>query len=95
MVEQLAGGALNLKWLTLDHGQLIPRILKQGDDSVGFEGALNFDESKPDGTPRKLLDVSLMRTMGWRARTSLEEGLNETYRWYVDNHEREPALRRA
>jgi hypothetical protein len=41
MVEQLAGGALKLKWLTLDHGQLVPRVLKQGDDSVGFEGALS------------------------------------------------------
>ena len=41
MTEQLTGGALNLKWLKLDHGQLIPRILKQGDDSVGFEGALS------------------------------------------------------
>ncbi|MCU1244233.1 MAG: hypothetical protein JWN02_143, partial [Acidobacteria bacterium] len=40
-VEWLTGGALNLKWLTLDHGQLIPRVLKQGDDSVGFEGALS------------------------------------------------------
>jgi len=41
MVDQLAGGALNLKWLSLDHGQLVPRVLKQGDDSVGFEGALS------------------------------------------------------
>lgn len=41
MVEQFAGGALDLKWLTLDHGQLVPRVLKQGDDSVGFEGALS------------------------------------------------------
>ena len=41
MVEQLAGGALDLKWLTLDKGQLVPRVLKQGDDSVGFEGALS------------------------------------------------------
>jgi hypothetical protein len=41
MVEQLKGGALDLKWLSVDHGQLIPRILKQGDDSVGFEGALS------------------------------------------------------
>ncbi len=41
MVEQLAGGALDLKWLTLDNGQKVPRILKQGDDSVGFEGALS------------------------------------------------------
>jgi hypothetical protein len=41
MVEQLAGGALDLKWLTLDNGQKVPRVLKQGDDSVGFEGALS------------------------------------------------------
>jgi hypothetical protein len=41
MVEQLTGGALHLKWLTLDKGQLVPRVLKQGDDSVGFEGALS------------------------------------------------------
>jgi hypothetical protein len=41
MVEQLAGGTLDLKWLTVDHGQLVPRVLKQGDDSVGFEGALS------------------------------------------------------
>lgn len=41
MVERLAGGALHLKWLTLDNGQKIPRVLKQGDDSVGFEGALS------------------------------------------------------
>ncbi len=41
MVEQLAGGALDLKWLSLDKGQKVPRVLKQGDDSVGFEGALS------------------------------------------------------
>jgi hypothetical protein len=41
MVEKLTGGALNLKWLHLDHGQKVPRVLKQGDDSVGFEGALS------------------------------------------------------
>jgi len=40
-VEQLKGGALDLRWLTVDHGQLVPRVLKQGDDSVGFEGALS------------------------------------------------------
>jgi GDP-L-fucose synthase len=47
---------------------------------VGFRGRLVFDRSKPDGTPRKLLDVSRLAALGWRPRTSLEEGLRETYR---------------
>jgi GDP-L-fucose synthase len=53
---------------------------------VGFAGTLAFDPSKPDGTPRKLLDVSRMAAMGWRPRTSLRLGLEKTYRWYVERH---------
>ena len=52
---------------------------------VGFQGKTVFDSSKPDGTPRKLLDVSLMRQLGWEASTSLRDGLEQTYRWFV-NH---------
>jgi GDP-L-fucose synthase len=63
--------------------------------TVGYDGPLSFDESKPDGTPRKLLDVSKMTAMGWNARTSLEQGLAQTYRWYVEHHEPERALARA
>jgi GDP-L-fucose synthase len=51
-------------------------------DVVGFEGQLEFDASKPDGTPRKLLDVSKIRGLGWEPRIGLREGLAETYRWY-------------
>ena len=47
---------------------------------VGFRGRLVFDRSKPDGTPRKLLDVGRLAALGWKPRTSLEEGLRETYR---------------
>jgi GDP-L-fucose synthase len=47
--------------------------------TVGFEGRIVFDSSKPDGTPRKLLDVSRLASLGWRARTSLQEGLRLTY----------------
>jgi len=50
---------------------------------VGFEGELVFDISKPDGTPRKLLDVSRLKNLGWQAKISLEEGIRNTYRWYV------------
>lgn len=46
---------------------------------VGFEGRIVFDASKPDGTPRKLLDVSRLATLGWRARTSLREGIRAAY----------------
>ena len=50
---------------------------------VGFEGELSFDASKPDGTMRKLMDVSRLESLGWRASISLEEGLAGTYDWYV------------
>jgi GDP-L-fucose synthase len=53
--------------------------------TVGYTGQLEFDASKPDGTPRKLLDVSRLHALGWRARTGLEEGLRGTYAWYCDN----------
>jgi GDP-L-fucose synthase len=49
---------------------------------VGFQGQLTFDHSKPDGTPRKLLDVSRMHQLGWRASISLQEGLKAVYADY-------------
>ncbi len=49
---------------------------------VGFQGKIVFDAGKPDGTPRKLLDVSLLRQLGWEATTSLRDGLKQTYRWF-------------
>ena len=53
---------------------------------VGYNGRLIFDTSKPDGTPQKLLDVSRLRALGWQARVSLEEGIMETYRWFLAAH---------
>jgi len=53
---------------------------------VGFEGRLAFDPSKPDGTPRKLLDVSRIQALGWKAKTPLEEGIKRAYRWFLENH---------
>jgi GDP-L-fucose synthase len=54
-------------------------------DVVGFEGAIVTDESKPDGTPRKLLSVAKIRALGWTPKTSLRTGIAQTYAWYLEN----------
>jgi len=51
---------------------------------TGFEGRLEFDASKPDGMPQKLLDVSRLAGLGWRARIGLKEGIADTYRWFLE-----------
>ena len=55
---------------------------------VGYKGQLTFDTSKPDGTPRRYLDVSKINDLGWEAKTPLKEGLRKMYEWYVGNEER-------
>jgi len=52
---------------------------------VGYSGELVYDASKPDGTPRKLLDVSRLQALGWRAKIGLREGIEQTYAWYLKN----------
>jgi GDP-L-fucose synthase len=54
---------------------------------VGWEGELEFDTSMPDGTPRKLLDVSKLQSLGWSASIGLREGIRDTYEWYLRNRE--------
>lgn len=61
-----------------DLAQAIARV-------TSFEGRISFDATKPDGTPRKLLDVSRLTNMGWTAGVSLEEGIRQTYDWYLAN----------
>lgn len=58
--------------------QLIKKI-------VGYKGEIVFDRTKPDGTPRKLLDVSKLFNLGWRPRIRLEDGIRSTYEWFVQN----------
>ncbi|HPJ08839.1 MAG TPA: GDP-L-fucose synthase [Deltaproteobacteria bacterium] len=52
---------------------------------VGYEGEMRWDRTRPDGTPQKLLDVSRIHDLGWRASVGLEEGIQRTYRWFLDN----------
>lgn len=54
---------------------------------TGFEGRITTDASKPDGTPRKLMDVSRIASMGWQAEIALDQGLAETYAWFLANAE--------
>jgi len=61
-----------------DFARLVCRV-------VGFEGALRFDATKPDGTPRKLLDVARLDALGWRAPTPLRDGLARSYAWFREN----------
>ena len=54
-------------------------------DVVGYEGSIQWDTSKPDGTPRKLLDISKIQSLGWQPQIALREGIASTYKWYLDN----------
>lgn len=54
---------------------------------VGFEGNVVFDSTKPDGTPRKLMDVSRLAALGWRYQVNLEQGLTKTYQWFLANQD--------
>jgi GDP-L-fucose synthase len=60
-------------------GELIRKI-------VGFQGEVQWDTSKPDGTPRKLLDITRLTRLGWQARITLDAGLRQTYQWYCENY---------
>ncbi|MCE9532281.1 MAG: GDP-L-fucose synthase [Planctomycetes bacterium] len=63
-------------------------------DAVGYRGEIVWDTSKPNGTPRKLLDVSRILGLGWRPQVALADGIRTTYQWFLD-HIEDPALRRA
>ena len=65
----------------LDLARMVARV-------TGFQGRIVTDPSKPDGTMRKLMDVRRLADMGWRASIGLEEGIAETYRWFLDNQDR-------
>ncbi len=55
-------------------------------DITGFKGEIKYDTSKPDGTPRKLLNVDKINSLGWKAETSLKQGVSDTYKWFLENY---------
>jgi GDP-L-fucose synthase len=55
-------------------------------DVLGFDGSLEFDPSKPDGTPRKLLDISKIKSLGWSPKIPLRDGIADAYRWFLENY---------
>jgi len=63
--------------------------------TVGFEGEIHLDATKPDGSPRKLLDVSRLASMGWRANIGLEGGLAKTYEWFLEQNARQQEVRKV
>jgi GDP-L-fucose synthase len=63
----------------------IGELAEKVKEVVGFQGDIRFDTSKPDGTPRKLVDVTRINSLGWKATTSLDEGLQKAYDWFLQN----------
>ncbi|MRR07488.1 MAG: GDP-L-fucose synthase [Deltaproteobacteria bacterium] len=91
--EQLASELLNYPkpcFVNLGTGQdvTIRELAETVKKVVGYPGELIFDASKPDGTPRKLQDVSRIHGLGWRHEVELEEGIRRTYQWYLENSAR-------
>lgn len=69
------------------HDLTIRELAETVQQVVGFEGELVFDSSKPDGTPRKLVDTTLINGLGWQAKVALRDGLSEAYAWFVEHHD--------
>jgi GDP-L-fucose synthase len=78
---------INEKLLNVGSGEeiSIEKLSELVKKIVSFEGSLNFDNTKPDGNPRKLLDSSRIFNLGWKPTTSLQNGISRTYKWYLDS----------
>jgi GDP-L-fucose synthase len=93
-VDDLADACLFLmeryddeRWINVGWGrdETIAQLAKTISEVVGFAGSLRFDPSRPDGTPRKLLDTTRLTALGWTPRIGLAAGISSTYRWFLDN----------
>lgn len=67
----------------------ISELAKLISNIVGFSGNIKFNSTKPDGTPRKLMDVSRINSLGWHYKTELQEGIDKTYKWFLENKAKE------
>jgi GDP-L-fucose synthase len=63
----------------------IRELVEMIGDIVGYEGRIVYDTTKPDGTPQKLLDVTKLNGLGWEAKISLRDGIEQTYKWYTEH----------
>ena len=63
----------------------IREIAETMKDVVGYRGKITFDTTKPDGSPKKLIDVTRLKNMNWKYKVDLKEGLRVTYKWYLNN----------
>ena len=88
-IEHLIDLDTNIDLLNVGSGQevTIKELAQKIKDTIGFEGELKFDNTMPDGNPRKLLDSSLINELGWESKIDLDEGLAKTYEWYLDNED--------
>jgi len=93
-VDDLADGAIFLmqnynevEIINVGTGEDVPikELALMIKEIVGYKGEIVFDNSKPDGTPRKLLDVSRVKKLGWQPKVELKQGIISTYKWYVEN----------
>ncbi|MGE5847190.1 MAG: GDP-L-fucose synthase family protein [Ignavibacteria bacterium] len=77
----------NLSFVNIGTGKdiTISELASLIGEIVGFKGEIVYDSDKPDGTPRKLMDVSRIHSLGWEHKTPLREGIEKTYKWYVEN----------
>jgi GDP-L-fucose synthase len=75
------------QWINVGTGEdiSIQELANTVKQVVGYQGQIVWDTTKPDGTPRKLMDVSKINSLGWQAKTSLIEGIKQTYKWYLNN----------
>ena len=85
-VEQLARRAVGLRRIERDAAVEADDVRDFAREIVHPQAQLAFDSSKPDGAPRKLLDVSRLHALGWRHRIALKDGIASSYGWFLENH---------